>query len=79
MEYTGQLRDLIPSNVLNPLGPGSPNESFRPALAAVTAESLFPGKEIVDKSAARNCLAGIWLLHDFLDESHAISPGYRNG
>lgn len=67
------LRDLIPEGILNSLGPSSPNESFRPKLAALTIETLFVGKKIIDKNAARCCLSGIWLLHDFLDESHTIS------
>lgn len=41
------------------LGPGSPNEAMRAALAAVEAPTA--------------CKAGLWLLHDFLDESHSIS------
>jgi len=67
------LRDLVPEGLLCPLGPGSPNESLRPKLAALKPESLFDGQKIVDESAARCCLAAVWLLHDFLDESHAIS------
>jgi hypothetical protein len=41
------------------LGPGSPNESMRAALKAIEAPAV--------------CRAGLWLLHDFLDESHSIS------
>jgi hypothetical protein len=67
------LRNLVPEGLLCPLGPGSPNESLRPKLAALKPESLFAGQKIVDESAARCCLSALWLLHDFLDESHAIS------
>ncbi len=67
------LRDLVPEGLLCPLGPGSPNESLRPKLAALKPESLFAGQKVVDESAARCCLSGLWLLHDFLDESHSIS------
>ncbi|MCE9527953.1 MAG: hypothetical protein K8R36_18080, partial [Planctomycetales bacterium] len=35
--------------------------------------SLFPGQGIVDHNAARCCLSALWLLYDFLDESHTIS------
>jgi hypothetical protein len=55
------------------LGPGSPDESLRPKLAALTVASAFAGKNIRDAEAARCCLSGIWLLHSFLDESHALS------
>ena len=67
------LRNVVPAGLLCPLGPGSANESLRPKLAALRPESLFGDKKIVDENAARCCLSGLWLLHDFLDESHAIS------
>ena len=53
--------------------PNTRHLPLRPALAALTVESLFVGKKIADESAARCCLAGLWLLHNFLDESHAVS------
>jgi hypothetical protein len=28
-----------------------------------------------DRTSAECCLAGVWLLHDFLDESHQVSQG----
>jgi hypothetical protein len=43
------------------LGPGKPDEALRPKIAAA-AKALPPA-----------CAAGLWLLFDFLDESHAIS------
>jgi len=55
------------------LGPGSPNLAARPQLEALTVEKAFSGKKIADERAARCCLSALWLLHDFLDESHAIS------
>lgn len=42
-------------------------------MAALTVESVFGGRPLIDEDAARCCLAGLWLHHDFLDESHAIS------
>lgn len=41
----------------------------------MTVESLFPGRRIVDRSAATACLAGLWLWNDWLEESHAVSQG----
>ena len=52
------------------LGPGRPNQSARAALAALTPETTIP--ELRDREAALGCLSGLWLLHDFLDESHRI-------
>ncbi len=70
----GQLfANLLQEERLNPLGPGTPNTKMRPALAALTIEKVFAPNQIVDTDMARACLAGIWLYHDFLDESHQIS------
>jgi hypothetical protein len=73
MQLPNLLHELVSPEILNPLGPGSPHESLRPKLAALRSESLFDGRKIVDEDSARCCLSGLWLLHDFLDESHAIS------
>jgi hypothetical protein len=73
MPYSALLNELIPSERLCELGPGRPNEAMRPQLAVLTIERLFVGQKIVDRNAARCCLSGLWLLHDFLDESHTIS------
>jgi hypothetical protein len=59
------------------LGPGSPNQSARSALAALRVDDVLP--LIRDREAALGCLCGLWLYHDFLDESHTISqdlPGW---
>jgi hypothetical protein len=55
------------------LGPGQPNVAVKNELSGLSVESLFGGKTIVDHAMAQSCLAGLWLLHDFLDESHRIS------
>lgn len=39
----------------------------------MTLESAFSGHQIVDRQMAQAVLAGVWLYHDFLDESHTIS------
>lgn len=63
---------LTPPRVM-PLGAGSPNLAVRNRLASVTVESLnAPSVRIVDRDQAASCLAGLWLLHDFLDEAHRI-------
>ena len=50
-----------------------PRQESRPALAALDEAALFPSREVVDRNMASACLPGLWLLHDFLDESHTIS------
>lgn len=65
-------RLLLPPR-LNDLGPGQPNESAREQLAAHSIEHLLAPRVVRDRAAASACLAGLWLYHDFLDESHALS------
>src|SRR5262245_16375644 len=59
------------------LGPGFPNEAAREVLSAIRVEDVFTA--IRDREAALGCLSGLWLYHDFCDESHTISqdlPGW---
>ncbi len=56
-----------------PLDAGTPNQSARASLSALTMDQLAPGRTVVDRDMAASCLAGLWLLHNFLDESHRIS------
>jgi hypothetical protein len=71
--YGRVIAELLGEPRLPPLGPGTPNESQRARLKNATAESLFPDQALHDHDMARACLAGLWLYHDFLDESHALS------
>jgi hypothetical protein len=63
---------LLAGDRLPVLGPGEPNLAAKPLLRALTPEALFPAG-VRDSEMARAFLAGLWLLHDFLDESHEIS------
>jgi hypothetical protein len=58
---------------LAPLDAGKPNTEARAQLAALTAAELFPGQQVRDPKMAAACRAGLFLYHDCLDESHAIS------
>jgi hypothetical protein len=55
------------------LGPGHPRSEMRDRLRALTDDALFAARPVVDRDMARCCHAALWLLHDFLDESHSIS------
>lgn len=57
--YGPAVQSLLEPARLPELGPGRPNASAKSAIEAVR---LPPA-----------CRAGLWLYHDFLDESHAIS------
>ena len=62
------LEDRLPE-----LGPGTPNEGARPKLTALALNRSLAGAKIVDFVASRCVLSGLWLWHDFLDESHRLS------
>ncbi len=74
-EYGTVLADLIASADPMPLDAGSPHLEVRSALSELTIEQAFHHTSIVDADLARCCLSGVWLLHNFLDESHSMSQG----
>jgi hypothetical protein len=61
------------------LDAGRPNQSLRAALGKLEPESGFAhaARAVADRDMAACCLSAIWLLHDFLDESHTISQGIK--
>lgn len=71
--YGPAVAPLLENAKRNELGPGTPENGRRAALAALTPESLVAPKKLADRQMALACLAGLWLRHDFLDESHRIS------
>ncbi|MBI1375046.1 MAG: hypothetical protein GC159_20195 [Phycisphaera sp.] len=56
-----------------PLGPGKPNGALRDRLAALDVDAAFAGHVVADRVMADAAISGVWLLHNFLDESHTIS------
>lgn len=72
-ELYDPIQSLLNAAPVNELGPGRPSAAMREQLDALTPQSLANGRPIRDAEMARCCLAGLWLLHDFLDESHTIS------
>ena len=50
----------------------------RAALAALAPESLVAPRKLADRDMARACLCGLWLAHNYLDESHRISQEIEN-
>lgn len=65
--------DLIHPTKLAPLDSGRPNVTVRALLQNLSDNPDFLGKPIRDKQMADACISGLWLYHDFLEESHAIS------
>ena len=72
-DYGHVVAALLGDDHVPELGPGEPNQRLRSQLAALTVQSLCPDGKIVDRQAAQCCVAGLWLWHDFLDESHRLS------
>src|SRR5271165_2053439 len=70
--YSPAVRELLAGDRLAELGPGRPNEPMREKLTALTVDRLLGEQPIRSRESAAACLAGLWLYHDFLDESHKI-------
>jgi hypothetical protein len=71
--FAEAIRPLLTEDRLNPLGPGEPNTKAQPLLEKLALNDLTNGAPLVDPDMGRCCLAGLWLYHNFLDESHTIS------
>jgi hypothetical protein len=71
--YPSPVSELLAENRLMELGPGRPVEKHRRTLAKLVPADLFAEGTIRDEGMARATLSGLWLYHDFLDESHNIS------
>src|SRR5438105_2571808 len=67
------IAELIHSEFLPPLGPGVANEEVHAKLNSLHIETVFAAQPLQDHDMAKCCLAGLWLLHNYLDESHKIS------
>lgn len=76
--YPPPLAALVQEERLPGLGPGAPNRSMHAMLARLDFKTAFAPHKIIDAAMAQACLAGLWLHHDFLEESHAISQNITN-
>ncbi len=52
-----------------------PHRHAPPALRELSLKTAFGHARVIDREMAMCCLAGLWLYHGFLDESHALSQG----
>jgi len=71
--YGPVFQPLLAEERLNSLGPGTPNDKVFPLLQALSVEQAFLSQAVKDTGMAKCCLAGLWLYHDYLDQSHRIS------
>lgn len=72
-KYGLQLAGLLEPPREPELGPGRRNPAVRAALANTTIDDICAPHRVADRDLAKACLAGLWLYHDYLDESHALS------
>lgn len=69
--YPELVQELIASAPINPLGPGIGNSDAREALMSFNPR--YDLGTINDLSLAQACHSSLWLLHNYLDDSHDIS------
>ena len=71
--FAPAVRELLSEDRLCALGPGEPNEPMRAKLARMRIEELLAPAAVRRQEFATACLSGLWLYHDFFDESHTLS------
>jgi hypothetical protein len=67
------IAELLQADEVRALGPGTPDRDAYPKLKALQIDTAFAPLAVRDRDMAACCLAGLWLRHDYLDESHKIS------
>lgn len=73
LSYSAACLTLLDEHRPFDLLPTAGHQSAFHGLKQLALGDLFARQPLIDPSAARCCLAGLWLWHDFLDESHEIS------
>ena len=74
-DYGPVFGELLEVDRLRALDEGAPDASSRSRLESLSVSEAFAHAQVIDSDSARCCLSAIWLLYDFLDESHTISQG----
>jgi hypothetical protein len=72
-QYGSAFAELLQCDRFRSLDEGTPDASSHDELAALTLSSAFTNVHVADEEMAHCCISGIWLLYDFLDDSHTIS------
>ena len=71
--YGPILGPLLDVDRRRPLDAGTPQTANRDVLQSLDVSSLSRDCEPQDRDMAALCLSGLWLLYDFLDDSHQLS------
>ena len=72
-QYGDVFAQLIEAAPATEVAAGEANTGGYAALQELSIETAFAGHAVSDHEAATACLSGIWLLHNYLDQSHVIS------
>ena len=72
-QYGDVFAQLIETAPVTEVAAGEANTGGYAALQELSIETAFAGHAVSDHEAATACLSGIWLLHNYLDQSHVIS------
>jgi hypothetical protein len=73
IRYAPLIAELLRDPWVPPLDAGMANQEIRDRLEALASNDIFAPRRVRDRGMADACRAGLWLYHNFLDESHAIS------
>jgi hypothetical protein len=71
--YVPAIAELLLDPWVSPLDPGTPRHETRDRLEALSSKGAFAPRRVRDTGMVDACRAGLWLYHNVLDESHAIS------
>lgn len=71
--YASAIAELLRDPWVPPLDAGMANHAVRAHLEALANDNAFAPLRVREKDMADACRAGLWLYHNFLDESHRIS------
>jgi hypothetical protein len=71
--YAPAIAALLTEPWMPPLDAGQPNKIVGTRLTALTHDNAFAPYRLRDRGMADACRAGLWLYHNFLEESHALS------
>ena len=74
--YCTPIERLISETAIDSYTTDSRDPKVRAQLDSLTTDELFD-VPVVDPVAADCCLSGLWLLHNYLDESHEISQDIK--
>ncbi|HTU92007.1 MAG TPA: hypothetical protein VMF69_18130, partial [Gemmataceae bacterium] len=71
--YAPAIAELLREPWTPPLDAGTANHEIRTRLEALASGNAFVPHRLRDSGMADACRAGLWLYHNFLDESHRLS------